>query len=309
MIKTIFKISFSLLGFFFLVFLFLISAPPSFPINKIINIERGATLKQIAENFQQQNIIRHPTLFDFLVRFTGHEKDIKAGKYMFAKPLSLVGLMQRLINASYGIPTVKITIPEGSTIADINRIFSGAGFENFAIKSKELEGYLFPDTYFFLIDAAPEEAVAKMTENLKNKTADLEEVIVKSKRNFHQILIMASLLEKEAAKSEDRKIISGILWKRFDGKMPLQVDAVFIYAIGKNTYELTTDDLKIKSPYNTYLYNGLPPTPIDNPGLDAIRAAVFPEKSPYWYYLSDKEGNIYYSKTFEEHVAKKQKYL
>ncbi len=195
------------------------------------------------------------------------------------------------------------------TIADINRIFNDAGFKNFEIKDKEFEGYLFPDTYFFLINDTPEKVVAKMNENLKNKTADLEDAIAKSKRSFHQILTMASLIEKEAANPEDRRIISGVLWKRFDQKMPLQVDAAFVYALGKNTYELTTADLKIDSPYNTYIHRGLPPTPIDNPGLDAIQAAIFPEKTPYWYYLSDKSGNIYYSKTFAEHVQKKNQYL
>ncbi len=309
MLIKILKLIFSLAGILFLIFLFLISAPSDFPINKIVAVEKGTASRQVAENFYKEGFIRYPFLFDGLIRCTDNEKNIKAGKYMFAKPLSLVGLMQRLISGNYGIPSVKITIPEGSTIADINRIFSDAGFENFAIKDKGLEGYLFPDTYFFLIDAAPEEAVAKMTGNLKNQTAGLEDAISKSKRSFHQILTMASLLEEEAADSEDRKIISGILWKRFDKKMPLQVDAIFAYVINKNTYELTTEDLKTDHQYNTYIRPGLPPTSISNPGLDAIIAAVFPEKTPYWFYLSDKSGKIYYSKTFEEHIAKKQKYL
>lgn len=309
MIKKFFKIIFSLAGILFLIFLFLISAPPNFPINKIVAVEKGTASEQVAQNFYKEGFIRYPLLFNGLIRCTGNEKNIKAGKYMFAKPLSLVGLVGRLASGAYGIPSVKITIPEGSTIKDINDIFSKMGFADFAIKNKELEGYLFPDTYLFLMDASPEEAVAAMTGNLKNQTAGLEDAISKSKRGFHQILTMASLLEKEAANPEDRKIISGILWKRFDKKMPLQVDAAFVYAINKNTYELTTEDLKADSPYNTYLRVGLPPTPISNPGLDAIIAAVFPEKTPYWFYLSDKSGKIYYSKTFEEHIVKKQKYL
>ncbi len=304
-----FKTVFPAVAILLLVFLFVISAPPEFPINRIITVEKGATLKEVAVKFETEKLVRYPTLFDYLLRYSGHEKDIKAGKYIFEKRLSLVGLMQRLIKGYHGIPTIKITVPEGSTIKDINRIFGDARFENFEIKDKELEGYLFPDTYFFLADNTSADAVTKMTENLKSKTVDLEADIVKSKRNFHQILTMASLLEKEAAKTEDRKIISGILWKRLDKKMLLQVDATLDYVLDKNTYELTTEDLKTNSPYNTYKRLGLPPTPICNPGLNAIRAALYPEQSQYWYYLSDRKGNVYYSKTFAEHVTKKQKYL
>lgn len=308
-LKIILQAVFSLSGLFFLLFLFYISSPSDFPVNKVITIEKGATLKEVAENFEKENLIHSYFLFNILMRYSGGAKNIKAGKYLFEKRLSLFSLMNRLIKGDYGVSDIKITIPEGSTIKDINRIFQEKGFENFEIKDIGLEGYLFPDTYFFTIDTTSQMVVAKMTENLKNRTAELEEDIRKSQRSFHQILTMASLIEKEAAHSEDRKIISGILWKRFDKKMPLQVDAAFVYVIGKNTFELTEDDLKIDSPYNTYIHRGLPPTPIANPGLDAIQAAIFPEKSPYWYYLSDKEGNIHYAKTFEEHVSKKQKYL
>lgn len=308
-LKTILKIALPLGGIFFLVFLFIISAPSDFPLNKIITVERGATLKQVAAGFKQENLVRFPVFFEILLRYTGNETDIKAGKYMFSRPLSIVGLMRRLVKGDYGISSIKIMVPEGSTIEDIDKIFRNAGFENFEIKNKELEGYLFPDTYFFLMDSTSEEIIAKMTENFKTKTDGLEEAIKNSKRTFHQILTMASLIEKEAANSNDRKIISGILWKRFDKRMPLQVDATLDYALGKNTYELTTDDLKKDDPYNTYTRRGLPPTPICNPGLDTILAAIYPEKSPYLYYLSDKDGNIHYAKTFEEHKLNKEKYL
>jgi UPF0755 protein len=307
--KRILKIVLPLAGVFFLVFLFVISAPSDFPLNKIITVEKGATVKQIAENFKQENLVRFSALFDMLIRYTGNETNIKAGKYIFNRPYSIVGLMQRLVKGDYGVPSIKVTIPEGSTIDDINKIFQKKGFGDSVVKDKELEGYLFPDTYLFLTDDRPDAIVVKMTENLKAKTDELEEAIKDSKRNFHQILTMASLIEKEAADSEERKIISGILWKRLDKKMPLQVDATLDYVLGKNTFELVTEDLKTDGPYNTYTRIGLPPTPICSPGLDAITAAIYPENSPYWYYLSDKEGNIHYAKTFEEHKLNKAKYL
>ncbi len=308
-LKKNLEIAVSLAGVFFFVFMFLISSPAGFPVNKIIVVEKGATLKKVAEKFGQEKIVRYPVLFDMLIRYLGHEKDIRAGKYLFDRPISLIGLMGRLIRGESGIPSIKITIPEGATISDINRIFQNAGFDNFAIKNKELEGYLFPDTYLFLIDNTPEEVVAKMGANLKEKTSGLEEAIKNSGRNFDQILTMASLLEKEASDLENRKIISGILWKRLDKKMLLQVDSTLDYALGKNTFELTTADLRKDNPYNTYTRKGLPPTPICNPGLDAINAAIYPEKTPYWYYLSDKQGNLHYAKTYAEHLLNKAKYI
>jgi len=120
---------------------------------------------------------------------------------------------------------------------------------------------------------------------------------------------MASLIEKESSGDEDRSIISGILWKRFNNNRPLQVDATLSYLLGKKSQDLTVDDLNIDSPYNTYRYPGLPVGPIGNPGLEAIQAAIYPKDSPYWFYLHDKTGKAYYAKTFEEHIANKNKYL
>jgi len=195
---------------------------------------------------------------------------------------------------------VKVTIPEGYTVKDIaekfNR-FDNFNKENFLKIAKE--GYLFPDTYFLTGKETEKNIVKKMEENFKKKTGDVEPKIV----------IMASLLEKEARTIEDKKIISGILWKRLEARMPLQVDAVFPYIINKISTELTLDDLKIDSLYNTYLYKGLPPAPICNPGLESIEAAKNPTDSLYWYYLSDSKNNIHYAKTFEEHKLNKIRYI
>lgn len=120
---------------------------------------------------------------------------------------------------------------------------------------------------------------------------------------------MASLIEREAKTDEDRKTIAGILWNRIDLKMPLQVDAVFGYIKGIDTYHPTSEDLSIESPYNTYLHAGLPPTPISNPGLESLHAAATPTKTDYLYYLTGKDGVMHYAKTFEEHKANRAKYL
>jgi UPF0755 protein len=120
---------------------------------------------------------------------------------------------------------------------------------------------------------------------------------------------MASLLEREANTAKDRRIVAGILWERLKIGMPLQVDAVFSYILEKDAYAPLFEDLKIESPYNTYLYRGLTPTPIGNPGIDAILAAAEPTKTKYLYYLTGKDGHMYYATTFAGHQSNREKYL
>ncbi len=148
-----------------------------------------------------------------------------------------------------------------------------------------------------------------MHQTFKKRIATLTSEVEKFGKPVSEIVILASLLEEEASTSEDRRIVSGILWKRLSMGMLLQVDATFQYINGKGSLELTLDDLKIDSPYNTYKYKGLPPTPISNPGLDSIRAAVIPTKTNYLYYLSERDGTMHYATTFAEHLRNKARYL
>jgi len=171
------------------------------------------------------------------------------------------------------------------------------------------EGYLFPDTYIFPAGATEEDVIKEMEENFAKRILPLQTQIRDFKRPLKDVLIMASLVEGEVRTTETRRQVSGILWKRLQLGMPLQVDAVFPYIIGKNTFEVTTDDLKIDSPYNTYLYVGLPPGPINNPGLDAITAAITPTPSNFLYYLTDLAGQIHYAATHAEHLINRAKYL
>lgn len=246
-------------------------------------------------------MIKSSTMFIVLTKMMGAESSIKSGDYLFKDSVPLFLIIERLADADFGFMPLKITIPEGYTAGDIAGAFSG--FENFN-KDKFLkmaegrEGYLFPDTYFFTSKETPEEILNKMENNFKTKAGEVSK----------DVLIMASIIEKEAGKQGDRKIISGILWKRLKEGMLLQVDAVFDYLLDKESFEITQDDLKMDSLYNTYKHKGLPPTPICNPGLDAIDAAKNPEDSPYWYYLSDKKGTIHFAKTFEEHKQNRARY-
>lgn len=180
-----------------------------------------------------------------------------------------------------------------------------AFFENWSSK----EGFLFPDTYYFFPNVTTQAIGEKMLATFSRRIEPLESEITSSGHTLQEIVIMASILEKEAATPEDRATISGILWNRIAKGMPLQVDATFMYLLGKTSSELTTADLQFKSAYNTYINKGLPYGPIGNPGIDAIRAAIHPRQSQYLYYLSGKDGVMHYAKTFAEHKANKLKYL
>lgn len=207
---------------------------------------------------------------------------------------------------------VAVTIPEGFSVRDIDERLTSMELiapGEFAAAALHLEGYLFPDTYFvYKDDFKPESLVKKMQDNFLAKvTQDLIAEAKKRKRDMKNIITLASILEKEVKTEKDYVIVAGILWKRLDRGWPLQADATLLY--GKETPRITTKELSENTPYNTYKTRGLPPTPISNPGIATIRAAIFPEASPYWFYLTDREGNVHYARTNEEQNENRKKYL
>lgn len=235
-------------------------------------------------------------------------------------------------------PELMITIPEGFNLLEIEKRLNEAGiasaqnisaftikdFKNFSGTSSydflrdapddaSFEGFLFPDTYRFWPDSSLEAIVKKFLDNFDKKlTPAWRAEIKKQNKKIYDVVIMASLIEKEVKSDKDRALVSGILWKRLEAKMKLDVDYTICYIKaqqGKNCGNITADDKKIDSPYNTYLYKGLPKGPIANPGEAALKAAIFPEASPYWYYLSTPDGRTIFSKTLDEHNAAKRKYL
>jgi len=280
----------------------------------LITIEEGMTLSEVTNFLFDMRIIRYPALFKGLAFiFGGGDDGIIAGDYFFKSPPTVLGVAFRLTSGRYGVELVELTIPEGASVFEISliagKLLNEFDSERFLELAKDDEGYLFPDTYLFLPNTKAEEVHRVMRENFNKKIFSLKPAIRRTKKDVHEIITMASLLEEEAKDTETRRLISGVLWKRIDIGMLLQVDATFIYIIGKNTFELTLDDLKIDSPYNTYRYKGLPPGPISNPGIDSIKAAINPEESDYLFYLADLTGETHFSETFEEHKQKKARYL
>lgn len=171
-----------------------------------------------------------------------------------------------------------------------------------------LEGYLFPDTYRIYTSTTPEAVVQKLLANFDAK-ARPELQKLPAGRSLHEILTMASIIEAEVPKDPDRRRVSDILWRRLARGWALQVDASVGYVTGHNRERSTAKDLKTDSLWNTYQYPGLPPGPIGNPGLFAIRAALNPDPNPYWYYLTGGDNQVHYARTFEEHIANKKIYL
>ena len=236
---------------------------------------------------------------------------MRAGEYYLPKAQNVFRLAWRVSRGDHQLETVKITIPEGFSKKKISLLFDERFefFDNESFLEMAPEGYLFPDTYFVQVNATASSTAKLLRNNFIRKIFEVMPEVEKSGKDLEDIITMASILEGEANTKEDREIVSGILWKRLAAGIPLQVDASFVYVNGKTTGDLTLDDLKIDSPYNTYIYRGLPPGPISNPGLESIYAALYPTTTPYLYFLTGKDGKMYYAKTFDEHKANIEKYL
>ncbi len=311
--------------------------------SKVFEVKKGEDLFTIASNLSKQNLIKNKYAFIFYVLLKNKAHLLKAGDYEILPKMSIKEVADMIIQGKNRL--IKITIPEGWNLRDIGFYFENlgmfqaeeiwevAGFPAIVYKEgidlprpkdfsqqysflKEkpvnigLEGYLFPDTYFISKDVTVEELITMMLDNFDRKISpQLKEEIKRQNKILFQIVTMASLLEKEAKTPEDKRIISGILWKRLKYGMPLQVDATISYITGKKSIKISKEETQIDSPYNTYKYKGLPIGPICNPGMGSILAAVYPQETDYWYYLSTPEGEILYSKTLKDHNIKKAKYL
>ncbi len=299
----------------FATYFFFFSAPFSFPGQLLLPVHSGETGADIAKALKTDHAIRSELALRVLLRLAGTHTHIVAGTYYFSQPQNAFTIAWRLEIGNFDIEPTKVTVPEGLDVLQISALLKKTlptfDSETFLSIAKPHEGYLFPDTYFFYPGESMTEIVQAMQDNFTAhlKNSDVQRTINASGKSEADIITMASLIEKEAPDTANRQIISGILWKRLEIGMPLQVDAVFPYITGKSADEITQEDYGIKSPYNTYINLGLPPGPIANPGVDAILTAATPTTTPYIYYLSDKEGNFHYSKTLQEQVANEKKYL
>ncbi len=309
----------------------------------IFIVKKGQNLFQIAQNLEEEGLIKNKFSFGLYVSLKGNQGKLQAGEYLLNPSMNGVEIAKKIIYGDVSKET--ITIPEGWSLRDIGWYFENKGMfqaeevfelvgfpsidyskttdlpqpKDFSLdydflkdkpKNLSFDGYFFPDTYEINRGESLEKIIKKMFDNFDEKLSqELRKEIKNQGKTIFEIVTMASLLEKEVRILEDKKIVSGVLWKRLKNGMPLQVDATITYITGKKTTKVLIKDTQIDSLYNTYKYRGLPLGPISNPGLESILAALYPENSEYWYYLSTPEGETIFSRTLGEHNIAKAKYL
>lgn len=285
----------------------------------VFEVEKGQSAKEIAQNLKKQGIIRKtwPILLGYRIFYSS--RSLKAGEYSIQLPLSPRDVLHILAEGKVILHTV--TVPEGLIIQETAELMESQGFakkENFIEAATDtslisswdeeavtLEGYLFPETYSFPKDTAASEIVSTMvyqfmhvfTDEWRNRTHEIG-------MSVRDIVILASLIEKETSLPEEKKLVSAVFHNRLKVGMKLDCDPTIIYVLkreGKFKDRLRTKDLKLDSPYNTYFNPGLPPGPIANPGRDSIEAALFPANEKYLYFVSKNDGSHHFSQTFREH--------
>lgn len=276
-------------------------------------IDKDSSVSVIGDKLQSAGLIKSALVFKLYIRFTGQTSKIQSGEYRLTPSYSLFQTINTLFK---GPIELWVTIPEGLRSEEIAARFASGLYKDnsfvslFLQAAKGKEGYLFPDTYLFPLDATSTAIVQKMTETFTTKIQGLK--VQGSNLSFSQAVILASLLERETKTDEERPIVAGILINRLNLGMPLQVDASVQYAVGTPADWwpiITLNDLKVNSLYNTYKYAGLPPAPIANPGLASLKAAFDPAQTDYLYYINDPSGQIHYAKTLAEQNANVAKYL
>ncbi|MBW6432063.1 endolytic transglycosylase MltG [Patescibacteria group bacterium] len=288
-------------------------------------IESGQGLEVISKNLQEDGLIKNHFVFGLYLKYQGKAGSVLAGEYEITKNLNMIDVANIITKGN--IISQKITFPEGWTIDKMgdrlaaNNIVSKADFLKAANKSYDydfladkppgsnLEGYLYPDTYEFGKNVTAEEVVKKMLDNFEKKIdGEVAQKIKSSKLSIHEVITLASIVEREVAKPEDRKLVASVFLNRLNINMALESCATIQFITGSNKTQFTYTETRIDNIYNTYINRGLPPGPIGSPSIDSIKAVLDPQKSDYLFFLS-ADGVTYFSYTLDEHNAKKAKYL
>jgi UPF0755 protein len=292
-------------------------------------IPKGWAAAKIGNSLYKNGLIKSPLAFKIYVQVTNKAKKLMPGEFTLSPNMGLTGVVRVLLE---GPDELWVTVPEGLRREEIvERFVEGLNMDadqavsfrkEFLHITRRDEGYLFPDTYLFPRDATAGMIVAKMKSVLDQQIdSEMESQISSSSYSFDEIITLASIVERETKTEDERSLVAGILIKRLENDWPLQVDASVQYAIGNVKCQMsnikcdrwwaipTKDDLEIESPYNSYKFAGLPPTPIANPGFSSIKAAIFPQHSSYWYYIHDPEGQIHFAETLTDHNRNIELYL
>lgn len=288
-----------------------------------IEVSQGMPLNAVAKNLYDNGVISDIQKFRLLVRVLNLSKKIHAGEYQFKERVTPILVLKFLTRG--WVKKYNISIPEGFTTKQIIALILNNGlgradefdralsdsefFKTFGLEDRGPEGYLFPDTYIFYKGMSEKEMLSEMFRNFKRKIpVDAEEKAKNHNLTLHQVVILASIVQKETYQPEEMPFVAAVFYNRLRKGIPLQADPTVIYAMPDFSGNLRKVDLKIKSPYNTYIHRGLPPGPICNPGLDAIKAVLQPSNVPYLYFVSRNDGSHEFSVSLKEHNKKVELY-
>ncbi len=289
--------------------LYLNSIPASFQTGKAVTIPEGSSVFEIAHILKSEGYIRSTYHFRFLSSLLSLDDSLKAGTYTFDAPRTPKELVLSLSEGGVNTSYTPYTFPEGFSARDMHLYTDGWFTQDEAAELLQYEGYLFPDTYHVAPEETPTDLIARMQDEFTTKLESYETQIEESGYTLQEVIILASILEREANDEQSMRTVAGILENRLRDGIPLQVDATLTYILGKTSAEMTVDDLALDSPFNTYTNKGLPPSPIANPGLMAIEAVLNPIATEYLFYLTGNDGNFYYARTFDEHKRNKERFL
>jgi UPF0755 protein len=317
-----------LLGLFFYFRWQVYYSKGSFNEVKVVKIEKGEGNRTVGEKLESGGLIASKYYFFYYMWSNKLVNKILPDEYKLSGKMTVPEIAYRITCEQD--KTIKITFPEGWDSRKMSdRLNSngldGSGFldlvNNPAVfrdkheylqneDIKTLEGYLFPDTYFFTRQSTAEEIVTKMLGIFNTKiTNQMKNEILKKEKKLNDIVIVASIIEGEVRSTEDRRIVSGIFWKRIREEKPLESCATLAYILSDRKKQYTGEDTRVNSPFNTYIIKGLPPAPISNPGEDSIKAAIDPQESPYNFFLNDPEtGETFFAVTYEEHLKNKSEH-
>ncbi|MDT8861508.1 endolytic transglycosylase MltG [Alkalihalobacillus sp. MEB130] len=303
-----------------------------------VTVPIGSSANQIGTILEEEGLVRNGTFFRYYVRYK-NESGFQAGDYALSTDMTMDEIIAELKEGRVmQEPELVFTIPEGRWLEDVAKIMANETshteeevmevltdseyieslIDQYSMLTEDildediryaLEGYLFPARYDFMDeDPSIESMIEAMLGGTQKVIEEFASDVEASEYSIHEILTLASIIEREAQKSEDRYLISGVLYNRLDRDMPLQVDPTVSYALGEHLYMTSYAALEVDSPYNTYRYRGIPIGPIANPGKDSIRAALSPEKTDYLFFYARFNGDVIYNETYEEHNRTHQMY-
>ena len=295
-------------------------------------VEEGEGLALVTDDLYEAELIASPFWFSVYAKLDGSARSIQAGVFELQQGMHYASIVDVLIDANS--EEVTITIPEGYTLEQIaEEVTSNLDIDptDWALmvglaspledhpfvvaagkpENVDLEGYLFPDTYRFFANATAEDVALTMLEEMEENVLalDIEYNRVEDVHRLHDILTLASIVEREVRHPQDMATVAGLFYNRLEIGQALQADSTVNYFTGKDTPSVSLSDTEIDSPYNTYLYAGLPPGPISNPGFNALKAVADPVQTDYFYFLTSPEGDVYYGTTFDEHIENRNLYL